>query len=145
MAPTTGDGPTVVGFLTQAAAVVGAVTTLGGLAWWLLAPRVRAYLETVAANARTAAHELDPERTGSTAEAVRAARELAEQIPQLSRRLELVEQRTEPLDELTQLVHSNTARLDSTEGELVDHRRRLGNVEEALITGRIYRHAQAME
>lgn len=143
-APAPTAEPTALGLLLTAASVAGAVLTLGGVLWWLLKPRVSAWLGKLASDSAAAARELDPDLDGSTADSVRVARELAEQIPGLAARLELVEQRTAPLEELSGNLHALDLRTEATERELIDHRRRLGNLEEAVITGRRL-HDRTME
>lgn len=123
--------------LVNAAAVVAAVMTLGGLAWWLLKPRVYTFLERVAADASYARKQLDPTHTGSPAAAVAQTRDVAAEIlPGLIARLGDVEEQLEPLPSVVTALREHRGQLDRLDLELVDHRRRLGNLEEAVITGR---------
>lgn len=137
--------PTVAELLTTASAVVGAVLTLGGLAWWILKPRVVEWLAAVAADAGYARRQLDPTVKTSTAAAVEHAVELAREIPMLARRIGEVEAKVEPLEMTAELANANRSWLEHHERELLDHRRRLGNLEEYVITGRTPRHADSMD
>lgn len=133
--------PTVAGALVNVAAVVGVVLTLGGVAWWLLKPRITDWLESVAADASYARKQLDPQAPGSTAGAVVQTRDVAADIlPGLIARLVVVEEELEPLPSIVATLKEQRGQLNRLDDELLDHRRRLGNLEEAVITGRKLPH-----
>lgn len=129
--------PTIAGALVNVAAVIGAVLTIGGVAWWLLKPRISDWLESVAADASFARQQLDPSHNGSAAAAVAQTRDVAADIlPGLIARLNAVEDELEPLPSIVTALREQRGQLNRLDEELLDHRRRLGNLEESVITGR---------
>lgn len=125
-----------VSLLLTASAVVGAMLTLGGVLWWLLKPRVQAKLEELVGAATFTRQQLDAGEPESVAADVRQALDLALGIPALTARVGRLEHTVEPVPALEELANANHAQLEAHALELTDHRRRLGNLEEAAITGR---------
>lgn len=56
------NGPDLyaVGLLVDVAAIMGGIIALATLAWWLIAPRLRAYVESIATDVKKTRQQLEP-------------------------------------------------------------------------------------
>ena len=111
--------------LQVASLAVGLVTVLGGAIWWLVAPRVTAFLRELAGLLSDAGQQLDDSRPGSTASHAATAAKAAVELPQLRTDLAHVREQVEQLT-AAQLV----PRLDLVELMQERHEQRLSSIEQ---------------
>lgn len=103
--------------LIQIAAVVGAVATLGGLAWWLVWPRIREGIANVAVAAnQPLIRELGTQGPDTLGTNVRRAAQAAEKIPQIQRDIRAI---AENQSEIAEWRENTDRRLNAVEQALV--------------------------
>lgn len=110
-------------------AVFGALAGVGTAAWWLLGPRVRAFLATLQQVTDHASAELRVDVPGSTAAHAAQAASAAEQLPAMRRQLDDLVTRQEQLDQ-ARVVE----RLDLVELLAQNNQHRVGRVEQAIVS-----------